>query len=259
MTSTLVDELMKLNTKLENLELELTNQMMEIEIKAENWYQIDKKAEEIINKNKNLTIVLNVGGKLFETKLETLLSVKDTLFYKIILSDKLDLNKEIFIDRDYKNFKNILSFLRNKKIDRNVLSLEMYEILTEEAEFYGITELVELLSNKYFKLTGVVSRYNNNYYCNVEAYEYIGNEIRIYIDMKGDISLGSIQNPRSSKLIEINTKKNIPLKNAKFTFEDSNRGYIGYLAYNFNELVPGNYYFTFGDSGYTQVMVFSHK
>jgi hypothetical protein len=139
------DELLGLKTKLEDLEAELTNQMLELEVKAEEWHKRDEEVEETIKKNKNQVITLNVGGKKFQTKLETLLSMKDTLFSKIFLSGRLDLNKEIFIDRSYFLFHYILSYLRNKKLISTALNNQQIDELMEEASFYEIQELIDIL------------------------------------------------------------------------------------------------------------------
>ena len=115
------DELLNLKTKLENLESELTNQMMDLEVKAEEWHKRDEEVGELAKKHKDVIITLDIGGKNFQTKLETLLSLKDTLFYKIFLANRLDLKQEIFIDRNYDNFHFILSYLRKKKLLTNSL------------------------------------------------------------------------------------------------------------------------------------------
>jgi hypothetical protein len=139
------DELLNLKTKLENLEGELTNQMMELEVKAEEWHKRDEEVSELIKKNKDVIITLDIGGKKFQTKFETLLAMKDTLFYKIFLSNKLDLKKEIFIDRSYSNFHLILSYMRNKKLISTSLNNTEIDDLMDEANFYEIGELVEIL------------------------------------------------------------------------------------------------------------------
>ena len=147
------DELYLLKGKLEQLEKELTDQMMELEIQAEKWAKLDEDAEAIL-KEKNHLILLDVGGTKFQTKLETLISVKDTLFYRLVLEKKLDLTKEIFIDRDPEYFHVILSFLRNKKVNLNNYSSKSLNKIREEAEFYEVADLNnnidEVLSQVYF-------------------------------------------------------------------------------------------------------------
>lgn len=139
------DEMMNLKNKLESLEEELTNQMLELEVKAEEWHKRDEEMDELSKKNRDKVVTLNVGGKTFQTRLETLLSMKDTLFSKIFSSGKLDITKTIFIDRSYYNFQSIISYLRNKKLTTVPTKNKEIEELLEEAQFYEIQELVELL------------------------------------------------------------------------------------------------------------------
>lgn len=141
MSTGLRDELFILKSKLELLEKELTDQMMELEVKANNWAEKDEEAEKII-KTDNHIVGLDVGGKKYQTKIDTLLAIKDTLFYKLVLDKKINLKNEIFIDRANTYFHLILSFLRNKKININELSNKELKALKEEAEFYEITDLV---------------------------------------------------------------------------------------------------------------------
>ena len=135
------DELMNLKSKMESLEEDLTKQLIEAEVRYKKWYEIDKEVEEM-RKNQTDIITINVGGKNFQTKLDTLLSVKDTFFYKIIVSKRVDLQNELFIDRNYKFFKFILTYLRYQKVNISKLSTVDIEDLLEEANFYEIEDLV---------------------------------------------------------------------------------------------------------------------
>lgn len=153
------DELLNLKGKLENLETELTNQMMELEVKAEEWHVRDEQSESVAKTGKDTIITLDIGGKKFQTKLDTLLSLKDTLFYKIFLSGKIDVTKEIFIDRNYTYFNYILSYLRNRKlISSDTLTNTLVSEILAEAEFYQVQELIDILTEiqreiKYVKFT----------------------------------------------------------------------------------------------------------
>lgn len=138
------DELMNLKLKLESLEDDLTKQLIEAEVKYKKWNEIDKEVEEMRRNHLDI-ITLNVGGKIFQTKYDTLLSVKDTFFYKIIVSKRLDLNDPIFIDRNYKFFRFILTYLRYQKVNISKLSSIDIEDLFEEANFYEIEDLVSFL------------------------------------------------------------------------------------------------------------------
>lgn len=138
------DELMSMKMKMESLEEELSKQLAEAEEKYKKWNEIDKEVEEM-RQNAMDIITLNVGGKIFQTKIDTLLSIKDTFFYKIIVSKKLDLMDPIFIDRNYKFFKYIMTYLRYQKINLKELSSFDIDDLLNEASFFEIDGLVQLL------------------------------------------------------------------------------------------------------------------
>ena len=157
------DELFVLKSKLELLEKELTDQMMELEVKAEKWAQIDEEIEKIIKDNKNCNVSLDVGGQKYQTKIDTLLSIRDTLFYKLIYSKKIDLTKELFIDRDYKYFYIILSFLRNKKVNLNPYSTKELIDIKAEAEFYELTDLITNIDDVKTQAYFVSFEVNGNY------------------------------------------------------------------------------------------------
>jgi hypothetical protein len=88
-----------------------------------------------------------VRGKRFSTSVDTLLSIKDTLFYKLLISKKFDLNKELFFNRSHIHFGIILNFLRYKKISFEQFSWDELEDLKKEAEYYEITPIYEYVNN----------------------------------------------------------------------------------------------------------------
>ena len=68
------DELYNMKMKMETLEEELSKQLAEAEEKYKKWNEIDKEVEEM-RQNAMDIITLNVGGKIFQTKIDTLLSI----------------------------------------------------------------------------------------------------------------------------------------------------------------------------------------
>ena len=100
---------------------------------------------------------------MFQTRLETLLQIKDTLFYRLILSEGLDLKREIFIDRHYENFQYIISYLRNKKLNTANFTAKKMDEIYDEACFYEITELVDLLDEDKREITFVKFEYSGPY------------------------------------------------------------------------------------------------
>jgi hypothetical protein len=98
-------------------------------------------------------IFLNVGGKRFQVSKCTLtqgvaentyLSKRFTLFVKGE-DDHVTGEGDIFIDRNPDAFPWILSFLRGYRMEFPEDN-ETYQMLKQDAEFYGITALIEIIS-----------------------------------------------------------------------------------------------------------------
>lgn len=142
-----VTNLEGLKEKIENLGDNLENQMEELKLREERWKKLDAEAEAVKSSKGNI-VKFNVSGQSFATKTDTLLKVKDSLFYKIVLSKKFDLNKEIFIDRSNKMFGVIIDYLRNGKIIFSRYSSEDLEELKNEADFYELVDIVTELEEK---------------------------------------------------------------------------------------------------------------
>jgi len=167
MTNVLKDELFSLKSKLENIEIELEAQMIGLESREEKWKKMDERVCNLKNTENNQTVTFNVGGKIFSTKMDTILSVKDTLLYKLITSDKFNLKKEIFFDRSPKMFYHILDFLRFKKINYKRFNKEELNELKIETEYYEIAEIYGYLHDQLKEIEFVrfesngVYEYNN--------------------------------------------------------------------------------------------------
>jgi hypothetical protein len=112
---------------------------------------------------------------------------------------------------------------------------------------------------KIFKLENVCSIYNQDYICKVKAIEIYNNELRVHIQERGNMSLGSLQNPKFSKLIEEKSNKNYMPSSMKFYVADKDREYDGYLSFDLKKLKDGeNYLFEYGYCGYNAVPIFSY-
>jgi hypothetical protein len=135
MTSFLKDSLLSLKDKLNSIESQLDLKKTETQSKS-----LEDQAQEIIKYQNNI-IRINVGGEKFATRPEVLLGLKDTLFYKIILTNRLNLKEEIFFDRSPKYFSFILDYIRYKKINIKHFNKEELEELKEEADYYEIGDL----------------------------------------------------------------------------------------------------------------------
>lgn len=145
--SQLKNDISGLKSKLENIEGEFESKLKEVENKETNFQKIDQRIEEFVSKKDSL-VNLNIGGKLFQTKVSTLCSAKDSLFSKI-LSTNNDSNQpitELFFDRSFEHFHLILDFLRTKKFDYKGLLNYDIDSLKTECDYYGIFAFDDILA-----------------------------------------------------------------------------------------------------------------
>jgi hypothetical protein len=140
----LKEDIYKIKDRLDKVEEDLRLQIAELTIKERKWNNLDEIAENK-KKNENVNVKFNICGKKFQTKVATLLNTKDTLFYKIIISNEVDLNEELFFDRSPKFFGYILDFLRTKKINLKRFNKNEKEDLKREAQYFEIGELLTLI------------------------------------------------------------------------------------------------------------------
>jgi hypothetical protein len=133
---------------MEFIEKEFDDKLKDVAEKETRYKELDDRIEEII-KSKNNIVRLNVGGKIFKTRVSTLLASKDTIFYYLVskeLEENSELNdKEFFFDRSYKFFPIILDYLRTKNCSYKNYNKFEIEDLFEESQFYGITEMISTL------------------------------------------------------------------------------------------------------------------
>jgi hypothetical protein len=147
-TDILKQELTNLKTKLEEIELELENKSQEVTIREEKWKQMESQVNQIIDTKTDEIVKFNVGGKKFSIRKESLLKYKDTLFYKIAVSERFNFSQEIFFDRSTQFFPFILDYLRGNDFDYTRFSRDENEELLLEAEYYELTDVVEHLKEK---------------------------------------------------------------------------------------------------------------
>ena len=137
----LKEDLSSIKSDLETLTKEFVDQMQDLAIREEKWLKMDKEASQI-SVNTSDIIKLNIGGDRFHTKAETLLKVKDTLFYKILISKKFDITKEIFFDRFSTYFVYILDFLRYDRLNIKRFKKPELEELLIEVEYFEVSFIV---------------------------------------------------------------------------------------------------------------------
>jgi hypothetical protein len=145
-SSLLKGDLLGLKDRLESLEKEFEVKLKDVEVKEDKFKKLDNQLDEFLS-NKDAVIVLNIGGKKYQTKLSTLLSVKDTVFYSLLtrfISNNEETPKELFFDRNYSLFGYILDYLRTKKFNIKQFSRWEREDMITELEFYGLADVLQL-------------------------------------------------------------------------------------------------------------------
>jgi hypothetical protein len=141
------DYLTNLNICIENYHKEAIEQINKLDIKGKQWFTLEEKLTQLKEKldTSQTILTFNVGGEYFYTSLSTILKENDNIFYNLILTERLDYTKEIFIDRCPFSFKAILKYLRNKEINLNIEEHSFVKKLLEEASYYEITKLEDLI------------------------------------------------------------------------------------------------------------------
>ena len=121
-------------------------------LKNENIGNFELFQEQLLNEDTRW-VHLNVGGMIFITTRSTLVKDPETFFFPMCqenwdLSSTKDETGAYLIDRDPQYFGTILNYLRHGKLvlDKDVSE----EGVLEEAEFFNIKPLIELLKDKIF-------------------------------------------------------------------------------------------------------------
>jgi hypothetical protein len=162
--SSLKNDLIGLKNKLETIESQINDQSDLIEIRKEKWEFLEREVKNVVKLNKNLYLVkLNIGGTKFTTTKETLLSVKNSFFERLINSNKLKAGEEIFIDRPAEYFHHILDYCRNKKINYSKFKKNELTKLRDEAEYYNIEEICTYLEDQLKEIEFVSFDFSGEY------------------------------------------------------------------------------------------------
>lgn len=109
-----------------------------------NKLEMNRHYDKKMNQN-DRQVTLNIGGKLFQTRLSTL-TRDPTHFFARITSDEWSYrdNCPIFVDRNPDQFSYILDYLRKGKVNLPPEKHFVYDI-NDEAEYYGIIGLQDLI------------------------------------------------------------------------------------------------------------------
>jgi hypothetical protein len=140
MSKLLKSDLLGLKSKLESLEKAFVSELKDDN--KTNFRNVDEEVEAILN-SKDEVINLNVGGKIFSTKVSTLMNIKGSLFAE--LTKRSDISKNFFFDRSYHFFPKILDYLRTKTFSVKDLSKYERDDFLEECRYYGLREIVDKL------------------------------------------------------------------------------------------------------------------
>jgi hypothetical protein len=141
------DKLSKIKIKAESIHSGLNREVHELNSLNEKWNDIDTKAKNILS-NQTGIIKFNVSGKIFATKIETLMSVKDTLFYKIIMSNRFDLTQTIYFDRPFNYFQILLDYIRYKKFQIKRYKNDEINAIKVEAKYFEINDIIKIIDSK---------------------------------------------------------------------------------------------------------------
>ena len=121
------------------------------------WREVKSRLESSVMPG-NQKVKLNVGGRLFQTTVETLTKYSgDKLtYFKALFSRQWQLEKDpndesIFIDRDGDLFEYILQYLRTGRTPIDINHALLRQDLTVEAQFYKLDALVNLLDENSVK------------------------------------------------------------------------------------------------------------
>lgn len=143
--SNILSRISSLRGKISTLKSDYIKYIADIKSREENYDKNPRKLEELLLKQSSGSVSLNVGGEVHQVSLNTLKSRRGTLFYKQILRGIIKPDIEVFYDRDPTHFTRILNFLRYGKINTSDLPLEKKEELLNEATFYEINYIIEVL------------------------------------------------------------------------------------------------------------------
>jgi len=132
----------------------INKELNKIEIERQKLLQLKSENESMQSKISTVfsgdKIKLDVGGKIFSASKSTLCS-KPNSFFGVMLSGKYKLipdeNGCYFIDRNPASFEIILDYLRGYEIDLSNIDKRTLQILKQDAEFYNLVELIQLLIN----------------------------------------------------------------------------------------------------------------
>lgn len=151
-------DLTSIKERLEKIESNLAKQAAQIEDRESKLQLMSENIKQYkINDSKQIR--LNIGGEIFTTCVNTLLKVPNTLFTKILESDRVNLDEEIYIERRGDLFKILLHYFRYNDFNYKNYKKQTLLELKDEADFYNI----EPIYNEIHDLTRDIELINFEY------------------------------------------------------------------------------------------------
>lgn len=166
----LKEEILAKRLLLDEMEKNLEKQIASVSDKENRYLAHCKKADAFIEANGEKVVKIDVSGVNFTTKVKTLMKIRDTFFYNLLLQDNYDLNQLIEFDRNPEFFLIILDYLRFRKLDLKILNKQTKADLRIEAKYFEIEEMSKQLGDFNSKLEIIDFEYSGKYsYKGVEA------------------------------------------------------------------------------------------
>lgn len=140
------------------------------------------------------------------------------------------------------------SYTRNLAV-----AVEKQAIVNNYIEYLRNIRGLYLSSTSVATRVNPVSRYNDAYFCEILNHYVSENTVKIEFNVHGDMSLGPLQNPLSSRLLCKNVVS--PVVDQYFEINDSNSNIKGVLVFRFPEpiLATDSLSFMYGEFGYSYV------
>lgn len=156
-------EILEKKEKLDKLEKELEEQINSLADKEAKYQEVCANADKIKAEKGEELVNFNVSGRLFTTKIKTLLNIRDTFFYKLVLSGDFDFKETLDFDRNPRFFLMVLDYLRYRNLDIKRLNKEDKADLRFEAQYFEVTELCNQLGEFNAKLEIIEFEYSGKY------------------------------------------------------------------------------------------------
>ncbi|KAJ3423476.1 pep-cterm sorting domain-containing protein [Anaeramoeba flamelloides] len=212
-----------------------------------------------LKENKQLDVYFTITGDM------SLGGLQDPEQSKLFIKKKNDTIKELScLGRKYEecNFKSKIK--GRLTFDTSDISSECDAYFEFGMRGYTQAFLLTLNANEpqsnYFitkcELENVFSTYNSDYRCqifDVEVYRY---HIKLHFEVKGNRSLGDLQEPRYSRLENTNTEEYYPMASVIYDHYQISSKISGFLIYRTGKLKEGGKLeFIFGEGGYGKAVV----